>query len=51
MNLFLASYRFGRHLTEVVRAVGPPLLLLGAGVLLITYFPTLSTGLPKFLLR
>jgi len=51
MNLFLASYRFGRPLPEVVRAVGPPLLLLGAGVLLITYFPALSTALPKFLLR
>lgn len=51
MNLFLASYRFGRPLPEVVRAVGPPLLLLGAGVLLITYFPALSTALPRLLLR
>jgi tripartite ATP-independent transporter DctM subunit len=51
MNLFLASYRFGRPLSEVVRAVVPPLLLLGAGVLLITYLPALSTALPRALLR
>ncbi|MGH7408999.1 MAG: TRAP transporter large permease subunit [Candidatus Methylomirabilales bacterium] len=51
MNLFLASYRFGRPLSEICRAVGPPLLLLGAGVLLITYFPALSTALPALLGR
>ncbi|MGH7409308.1 MAG: TRAP transporter large permease subunit, partial [Candidatus Methylomirabilales bacterium] len=51
MNLFLASYRFGRPLSEICRAVAPPLLLLGAGVLLITYFPALSTALPALLGR
>lgn len=51
MNLFLASYRFGRPLSEICRAVGPPLLFLGAGVLVITYFPALSTALPAFLAR
>jgi len=51
MNLFLASYRFGRPISEVCRAVGPPLLLLGAGVLLITYLPALSTALPALLGR
>jgi len=51
MNLFLSSYRFRRPLSEICRAVGPPLLLLGAGVLLITYFPALTTALPALLGR
>jgi tripartite ATP-independent transporter DctM subunit len=45
LNLFLASYRFERPLLEVYRASLPPLVILGAGVLLITYLPLLSTGL------
>jgi tripartite ATP-independent transporter DctM subunit len=46
MNLFLSSYRFHKPLAEVCRAVAPWLLVLLAGVLLITYVPTLSTAVP-----
>jgi tripartite ATP-independent transporter DctM subunit len=46
MNLFFASYRFGRPITEVFAAVAPLFLVLAAGVLAITYLPWLSTWLP-----
>tara|TARA_Y100001934_G_scaffold280961_1_gene389130 strand:- start:1338 stop:3410 length:2073 start_codon:yes stop_codon:yes gene_type:complete len=46
MNLFLASYRFGKPLTEVYRSVLPMLAIRILGVLLITYIPFLSTSLP-----
>jgi len=42
LNLFLASYRFERPLLTVYRAAWPLLLLLGGGVLLITYVPALT---------
>jgi C4-dicarboxylate transporter DctM subunit len=45
LNLFLASYRFDRPLAEVFRASVPFLIILGIGVLLITYVPWLTTGL------
>jgi tripartite ATP-independent transporter DctM subunit len=45
LNLFLASYRFQRPLLSVTRAVLPMLLILGTGVLLITYVPWLTTAL------
>lgn len=45
MNLFLSAYRFERPYPEVVRATLPFLLLLAAGVLVITYLPVLSTVL------
>lgn len=45
LNLFLASYRFERPLLELYRAAVPFLLILGVGVLLITYIPLLTTGL------
>jgi tripartite ATP-independent transporter DctM subunit len=45
LNLFLASYRFDRPLLEVWRAALPLLVILGLGVLLITYVPWLTTGL------
>jgi len=45
LNLFLASYRFKRPLLEVAAATLPMLAILGAGVLLITYVPWLTTGL------
>jgi tripartite ATP-independent transporter DctM subunit len=51
MNLFLASYRFNKPLPEVYRAVIPMLLVLLAGVLLITYVPFLTTFLPGLLGR
>lgn len=45
LNLFLASYRFKKPLLEIYRAALPGLLILGLGVLLITYFPFLTTAL------
>jgi C4-dicarboxylate transporter DctM subunit len=51
MNLFFASYRFGKPIGEVFRAVAPLFLVLCAGVLTITYIPWLSTGLPGLLGR
>ena len=47
LNLLLASYRFKRPMTEVMRAVLPILILLFLGVLLITYVPALTTTLPR----
>jgi TRAP-type C4-dicarboxylate transport system permease large subunit len=49
MNLFLASYRFNKPMPEVVRASMPMLLVLLAGVLLISYIPPLTTLLPRWL--
>ncbi|HVS16228.1 MAG TPA: TRAP transporter large permease subunit [Thermoanaerobaculia bacterium] len=51
LNLFLASYRFERPLLEVYRASLPALLILGVGVLLITYFPWLTLGILEWLGR
>jgi len=45
MNLFFASYRFGRPVMEVFRAVAPLFFALAVGVLIVTYVPFLSTGL------
>ncbi|MCC7483380.1 MAG: TRAP transporter large permease subunit [Burkholderiales bacterium] len=45
LNLFFASYRFGKPVAEVFRAVLPHFCALGCGVLAITYLPWLSTGL------
>ncbi|MCP4203029.1 MAG: TRAP transporter large permease subunit [bacterium] len=45
LNLFLASYRFERPLLKIWRAAIPMLVILGIGVLLITYMPSLSLGL------
>ena len=46
LNLLLSSYRFNKPMAEVTRATTPMLLLLLLGVLLITYFPPLTTFLP-----
>jgi TRAP-type C4-dicarboxylate transport system permease large subunit len=46
LNLFFASYRFGKPVIEIFRAVLPQFVALGVGVLAITYLPLLSTGLP-----
>jgi tripartite ATP-independent transporter DctM subunit len=51
LNLFLASYRFQKPLFEVARSVLPPLLILGVGVLLITYIPWLTLGLLEWMGR
>ncbi|MDB6125390.1 MAG: hypothetical protein JWQ71_4383 [Pedosphaera sp.] len=47
MNLLLSSYRFNKPMSEVTRATFPMLLVLLLGVLLITYFPPLTTFLPR----
>jgi len=49
INLFFASYRFDRPMTEVCRSVAPLFLALCGGILTITYLPWLSTGLLKIL--
>jgi tripartite ATP-independent transporter DctM subunit len=46
LNLFFASYRFGKPVGVVFRAVLPLFCALAAGVLVITYVPWLSTFLP-----
>lgn len=47
MNLFLASYRFNKPMTEVIRAAFPMLLVFVIGVLVVTYVPALTTWLPR----
>ena len=44
LNLFLSSSRFGTPLPQLYRHVVPFLIILGLGVLLITYFPGMSIG-------
>ena len=51
LNLFLASYRFERPLLQIYRAAIPMLIILGIGVLLITYVPWLTTGIFSLLGR
>ena len=51
LNLFVAMGITGKSLTQVGRAVLPFLLLLLLGLLLITYVPVISTGLPELLMR
>jgi tripartite ATP-independent transporter DctM subunit len=48
LNLFLSSYRFSKPIPEVLRSVVGPIAVLGAGVLLITYVPALTTLLPRW---
>ncbi len=43
MNLFIASYRFDKSIVELCVATWPFFLLLLSAVLLITYWPALST--------
>lgn len=51
LNLFLSSSRFGVPMVRLYRHVVPFLLILGAGVLLITYVPAMSVGVLKLLGR
>jgi C4-dicarboxylate transporter DctM subunit len=44
LNLFLSAARFRKPLPELYKQVVPFLLLMGAGVLLITYVPAVSVG-------
>jgi tripartite ATP-independent transporter DctM subunit len=46
MNLFLSAYRFDKPVPVVMRSVLPMFVVLLLGVLLITYFPMLTTTLP-----
>ncbi|MCG7940738.1 MAG: TRAP transporter large permease subunit [Candidatus Thiodiazotropha lotti] len=45
MNLFIASYRFGKPIAKIYRATLPWFLLLFGAVLVITYWPSLSLAL------
>jgi tripartite ATP-independent transporter DctM subunit len=47
INIFLSSYRFGKPVLQVSRAVLPMQGVLLVGVLLITYLPPLTTLLPR----
>lgn len=47
LNLYLASYRFEEPITKIYREVLPFLFIQLTAVLLITYFPFLSTFLPS----
>jgi tripartite ATP-independent transporter DctM subunit len=51
LNLFLSSSRFNKPLTSLYRHVVPFLIILGAGVLLITYAEWMSLGVLKLLGR
>jgi tripartite ATP-independent transporter DctM subunit len=48
MNLFIASFRFGKPVMTLYRATLPFFFLLLAAVLLITYVPALSLWLPRW---
>ena len=47
MNLFIASYRFGKPVTQLYRATLAWFLILLSAVLIITYWPWLSLGLVR----
>lgn len=49
LNLFLASSRFKKPLTSLYWHVLPFLIILGIGVLLITYLPVMSLGVLRLL--
>src|SRR6266481_4317106 len=49
INIFLSSYRFGKPVLQVSRAVIPMQCILVIGLLLITYLPPLTTFLPRWL--
>jgi len=51
INIFLSSYRFGKPVLQISRAVLPMQCILIVGLLLITYFPALTTFLPHWLGR
>ena len=51
LNVYMASYRFGKSVPAVLRAVLPIIVVLHVGVLLITFVPALTTALPRWLGR
>lgn len=48
INIFLSSYRFGKPVLQVSRAVLPMQCVIVVGLLLITYAPPLTTYLPHW---
>jgi C4-dicarboxylate transporter, DctM subunit len=48
LNVYMSSYRFGKPVPTVFRAVLPIIIVLHIGVLLITYLPALTTTLPRW---
>jgi TRAP-type C4-dicarboxylate transport system permease large subunit len=49
LNLFLSSSRFDKPLPQLYRHVVPFLIILGIGVLMITYLPQMTTGILRLL--
>ncbi len=49
LNLFLSSSRFNRPLPQLYRHVVPFLVIIGIGVLMITYMPWMTTGILRLL--
>ncbi len=49
LNLFLSSSRFNKPLPELYRHVVPFLIIIGIGVLMITYMPWMTTGVVHLL--
>jgi tripartite ATP-independent transporter DctM subunit len=47
LNLFIASFRFNKPITQLYRSVLPFIGLLGICLILVTYVPILSTWLPS----
>jgi tripartite ATP-independent transporter DctM subunit len=48
INIFLSSYRFGKPVMQISRAVVPMQIVIIVGLLLITYLPPLTTWLPRW---
>lgn len=48
LNLFLSSYRFEKPVPVVLRSVLPLIVVESVGVLFITYWPALTTTLPRW---
>ena len=51
LNVYMSSYRFGKPVPTVFRAVLPIIIVLHIGVLLITFVPWLTTALPHWAAR
>jgi len=50
MNIYFASAMFGKPIRYVASSVLPALLAIFLGTLVISWLPTLATGLPALLL-
>ena len=51
INIFLSSYRFNKPVLQISRAVIPMQCVIFIGLVLITYWPALTTFLPRWLGR